>query len=89
MSGVFDLLTSQFGRCSSFVRLPVTISISETVDAHEQVDPLENLEKILDCQMRPLRGPGSSEDNIGSSSSRPVKQYLVKWKGRSYLHCSW
>ncbi|CAM6088601.1 unnamed protein product [Calypogeia fissa] len=53
------------------------------------VDPLENLEKILDCQMRPLRSPGSNEEGGGSSSSRLIKQYLVKWKGRSYLHCSW
>uniref|UniRef100_M4E5C0 Chromo domain-containing protein n=1 Tax=Brassica campestris TaxID=3711 RepID=M4E5C0_BRACM len=41
------------------------------------------MEKILECQMRPM------------ASNRPVpkqvfvNQYLVKWKGFSYLHCSW
>ncbi|KAL0739308.1 hypothetical protein Bca4012_015518 [Brassica carinata] len=49
----------------------------------EAVSPLIAMEKILDSQMRP------------TASNRPapkqvfVNQYLVKWKGFSYLHCSW
>ncbi|WZZ76570.1 hypothetical protein YC2023_087940 [Brassica napus] len=49
----------------------------------EAVGPLIAMEKILDSQMRPM------------ASNRPVpkqvfvNQYLVKWKGFSYLHCSW
>lgn len=72
-----------------FPELPVIKWISKDIVADEQVDPLENLEKILDCQMRPLRSPGSHEDVAVASSSRLIKRYLVKWKGRSYLHCSW
>ena len=41
------------------------------------------MEKILDCQMR------SIASNDLNSSDNVVKQYLVKWKGLSYLHCSW
>ncbi|XP_009138050.1 CHD3-type chromatin-remodeling factor PICKLE-like [Brassica rapa] len=49
----------------------------------EAVSHLLAMEKILECQMRPM------------ASNRPVpkqvfvNQYLVKWKGFSYLHCSW
>ncbi|XP_008799628.2 CHD3-type chromatin-remodeling factor PICKLE-like [Phoenix dactylifera] len=51
------------------------------------VTPLTDVERILDCEMRPTVSevvaskPGSKQTYI--------KQYLVKWKGLSYLHCTW
>ncbi|KAG6555361.1 hypothetical protein Mapa_002587 [Marchantia paleacea] len=69
---------------------PLKIAPMGKWSCHICVDPLENLEKIVDCQMKPLKGPsrGGAEDGAGPSS-RLVKQYLVKWRGKSYLHCSW
>jgi len=79
-----------------------------------QADPLGDVEKFIDTQMRPAKVPGitkavsgdkvsadkASEDKASedkaledqASDEQPpklVKQYLVKWKSRSYLHCSW
>jgi len=55
---------------------------------HLQVSPLNEIDKILDCEMRPTK---SSEQGSSDAEPKPifVKQYLVKWKGLSYLHCSW
>lgn len=50
------------------------------------VDPLSEIEKFLDCQMR---APASSDDTVNPSSESLTRQYLVKWKSRSHLHCSW
>ncbi|XP_057845926.2 CHD3-type chromatin-remodeling factor PICKLE [Cryptomeria japonica] len=50
------------------------------------VNPLQELDKILDCQMRPVN---DGNDEGESSTKKLVKQYLVKWKSMSYLHCSW
>ncbi|GAB2223116.1 hypothetical protein Droror1_Dr00017253 [Drosera rotundifolia] len=54
----------------------------------ECVSPLNDIEKILDCQMRPT---AASEDEVSKLGSKQifVKQYLVKWKQYSYLHCTW
>ncbi|KAI4376194.1 hypothetical protein MLD38_013984 [Melastoma candidum] len=54
----------------------------------ECVSPLNDIEKILDCEMRPTV---ASEDDASKLGSKQifVKQYLVKWKGLSYLHCTW
>ncbi|KAK4755859.1 hypothetical protein SAY87_009616 [Trapa incisa] len=48
------------------------------------VSPLTNVEKILDCEMRRW----CSWPEV---LSEPVlaKQYLVKWRGLSYIHCTW
>ncbi|KAJ1698567.1 hypothetical protein LUZ63_007079 [Rhynchospora breviuscula] len=50
-----------------------------------ECDPrLKEMEKILDCEVRPV------EDNAdGSSSGEKEKHYLVKWKGLSHIHCTW
>lgn len=53
-----------------------------------QVSPLTNIEKILDCQMRPTTASDADASETGSEPTI-VKQYLVKWKGVSYLHCTW
>lgn len=55
-------------------------------------DPFADIEKFLDSQMRPLNSAGPCEEHeatAGPSSKLLTKQYLVKWKSRSYLHCSW
>ncbi|XP_047325059.1 CHD3-type chromatin-remodeling factor PICKLE-like [Impatiens glandulifera] len=54
----------------------------------ECVSPLNDVEKILDSEMRPIV-PNDSDSLEMSSGQSPVKHYLVKWKGLSYLHCTW
>lgn len=53
----------------------------------ECVNPLNEVEKILDSEIH------SAADNTNASihdkEQKDVRQYLVKWKGWSYLHCSW
>ncbi|CAN8315046.1 unnamed protein product [Cochlearia groenlandica] len=54
----------------------------------ECVSPLNEMDKILDCEMRPAI---SNEQGSSDAATKQVseKQYLVKWKGLSYLHCTW
>ncbi|CAM8889747.1 unnamed protein product [Rhodiola kirilowii] len=61
---------------------------SENWKCPECVSPLNDIEKLLDCEMRP---PIAAETDMSILDSNPVsvKQYLVKWKGLSYLHCTW
>ncbi|XP_030476827.2 CHD3-type chromatin-remodeling factor PICKLE isoform X2 [Syzygium oleosum] len=54
----------------------------------ECVSPLNDIEKILDCEMRPTAAGDSDASTLGTKQIF-VKQYLVKWKGLSYLHCTW
>ncbi|KAK6912519.1 Chromo domain [Dillenia turbinata] len=54
----------------------------------ECVSPLNDIEKILDCEMRPTMVDDGDAAKFGSKQIF-VKQYLVKWKGLSYLHCTW
>lgn len=53
----------------------------------ECVSPLNEIEKILDSEMRPV----TAEVDASKPDPKPknVRQYLVKWKGFSYLHCTW
>lgn len=53
-----------------------------------QVGHLSELDKILDCEMRPRTVNDSDASKLGSNQVM-MKHYLVKWKGRSYLHCIW
>lgn len=53
-----------------------------------QVGPLNEIDKILDCEMRPTAADEKEASKLGSKQ-KFVKQYLVKWKGLSYLHCTW
>ena len=53
-----------------------------------QVSPLNDIEKILDCELRPTVADDNDASKLGSNQIF-VKQYLVKWKGLSYLHCTW
>ncbi|KAG4944322.1 hypothetical protein JHK85_048968 [Glycine max] len=52
------------------------------------VSSLNNIDKILDCEKRSGVACESDATKLGSKQSF-VKQYLVKWKGLSYLHCTW
>ncbi|KAL6212996.1 hypothetical protein ACLB2K_018211 [Fragaria x ananassa] len=52
----------------------------------ECVSPLIDIDKILDCAMRPTVA-GDALKQVTNQIF--VKQYLVKWKGLSYLHCTW
>ncbi|KAK2452874.1 protein CHROMATIN REMODELING [Trifolium repens] len=55
---------------------------------HECVSPLNDIDKILDYETRPdVAGETDAKDLVSKQSS--VKQYLVKWKGLSYMHCKW
>ncbi|CAD5175438.1 unnamed protein product [Musa acuminata subsp. malaccensis] len=54
----------------------------------ECVSPLTEIEKILDCEMRPTV-VDENDSSKSSSNQSYAKQYLVKWKGFSYLHCIW
>ncbi|XP_068647282.1 CHD3-type chromatin-remodeling factor PICKLE isoform X2 [Aristolochia californica] len=54
----------------------------------ECVSPLNEIDKILDCEMRPTGADENEASKLGSKQ-KFVKQYLVKWKGLSYLHCTW
>ncbi|CAI9772930.1 unnamed protein product [Fraxinus pennsylvanica] len=54
----------------------------------ECVSPLNDIEKILDCERRPTAAEDGDASKLGSKQVF-VKQYLVKWKGLSYLHCTW
>jgi hypothetical protein len=53
-----------------------------------QVSPLNDIDKLLDTEMRPTVADDSDASKLGSKQIF-VKQYLVKWKGLSYLHCTW
>ncbi|XP_050216353.1 CHD3-type chromatin-remodeling factor PICKLE [Mercurialis annua] len=54
----------------------------------ECVSPLNDIDKLLDCEMRPTVAGDDDASKLGSKQIF-VKQYLVKWKGLSYLHCTW
>ncbi|KAF5726268.1 CHD3-type chromatin-remodeling factor PICKLE isoform X2 [Tripterygium wilfordii] len=67
---------------------PLRASHPEGWRCPECVSPLNDIDKILDCEMRPTVADDSDGSKLGSKQIF-VKQYLVKWKGLSYLHCIW
>ncbi|XP_074567339.1 CHD3-type chromatin-remodeling factor PICKLE [Curcuma longa] len=62
--------------------------LGDTWSCPECVSPLTEVEKILDCEMRPTMADKNDSTKFFSNQTK-VKQYLVKWKGFSYLHCTW
>ncbi|KAL8063013.1 hypothetical protein ABFX02_01G000800 [Erythranthe guttata] len=54
----------------------------------ECVGHLNELEKILDSEMRPSAADNNDASKLESNQVF-VKHYLIKWKGLSYLHCTW
>ncbi|XP_065848676.1 CHD3-type chromatin-remodeling factor PICKLE-like [Euphorbia lathyris] len=67
---------------------PLKASLPSNWKCPECVSPLNDIDKILDCEMRPTVAGDSDVSKLGSKQIF-VKQYLVKWKGLSYLHCTW
>eukprot|EP00850_Spirogloea_muscicola_P004476 SM000019S05020 [mRNA] locus=s19:556386:566850:+ [translate_table: standard] len=53
-----------------------------------QVHPFAAIDKFLDRQLRQLDDEGSDALTEAHGSKSSI-HYLVKWKGKSYLHCSW
>ncbi|KAF6143662.1 hypothetical protein GIB67_021672, partial [Kingdonia uniflora] len=68
--------------------LPPLKVVPDSWSCPECVSPLNDIDKILDCEMRPTVADDSDASKLGSKQIF-VKQYLVKWKGLSYLHCTW
>lgn len=62
--------------------------LSDNWRCPECVSPLNDIDKILDCEMRPTVADDNDASKLGSKQIF-LKQYLVKWKGLSYLHCTW
>jgi chromodomain-helicase-DNA-binding protein 4 len=78
--------TYAFHRKCLVPRLNIT---SDKWSCPECVSPLTEMEKILDCEETK---PDASEETSSSESGskkKPVKRYLIKWKGISHLHCTW
>ncbi|XP_057959148.1 CHD3-type chromatin-remodeling factor PICKLE-like [Malania oleifera] len=67
---------------------PLKAPLPGTWRCPECVSPLNDIDKILECEMRPTVAGDSDASKLGSKQIF-VKQYLVKWKGLSYLHCTW
>nr|DAD25895.1 TPA_asm: hypothetical protein HUJ06_027363 [Nelumbo nucifera] len=67
---------------------PLKAPLPNSWSCPECVSPLNDIDKILDCEMRPTVAGDSDASKLGSKQIF-VKQYLVKWKGLSYLHCTW
>ncbi|XP_057525140.1 CHD3-type chromatin-remodeling factor PICKLE-like isoform X2 [Amaranthus tricolor] len=67
---------------------PLKAPFSASWKCPECVSPLYDIEKILDYEVRPTAAEDGDSAVLGSKQIF-VKQYLVKWKGYSYLHCSW
>ncbi|EFH45565.1 hypothetical protein ARALYDRAFT_328538 [Arabidopsis lyrata subsp. lyrata] len=63
--------------------------LEDTVGSKEEVCPLGEVEAILDRELCPTASNDPDSSDNGTPTQVFVKQYQVKWKGKSYLHCSW
>eukprot|EP00850_Spirogloea_muscicola_P020308 SM000212S06901 [mRNA] locus=s212:113572:124037:+ [translate_table: standard] len=55
-----------------------------------QVHPFAAIDKFLDRQLRQCDLDDEGSDALTEAhESKSSIHYLVKWKGKSYLHCSW
>ncbi|KAJ6853702.1 CHD3-type chromatin-remodeling factor PICKLE [Iris pallida] len=54
----------------------------------ECVSPLNQMERILDFEMHPITSV-NIDTAKSDSKQKHARKYLVKWKGLSYLHCTW
>ncbi|XP_068476124.1 CHD3-type chromatin-remodeling factor PICKLE-like isoform X2 [Phaseolus vulgaris] len=68
---------------------PVRSLIRDSWTCSQCASPMNGIDKILDCEMRSVVATGESDATKLESKQNFVKQYLVKWKGLSYLHCTW
>jgi len=63
-----------------------TVGITIHLVGFLQVGPLTEMERILDVEV--LEAP--REDSSSTEPrSKKMERYLIKWKGLSYIHCSW
>lgn len=63
-----------------------TIGVTIHLVCYLQVSPLTEMERILDIEV--LEAP--REDSSSTEPrSKKTERYLIKWKGLSYIHCSW
>lgn len=53
-----------------------------------QVCTLTEIEKIIDHEVATTKVEGDDTSKKNPKKAT-CKKYLVKWKGLSYLHCSW
>ncbi|XP_017430906.1 CHD3-type chromatin-remodeling factor PICKLE isoform X2 [Vigna angularis] len=86
-----DLLTCEtctYSFHSKCIITPLKSLFPDSWRCPECVSPLSGIEKILDCEMRPVLAAESDAQKL-ESKQNSVKHYLVKWKGLSYLHCTW
>ncbi|CAM8893801.1 unnamed protein product [Rhodiola kirilowii] len=86
-----DLLsceTCTYALHSKCLLSPPKAQAPENWKCPECISPLSDIDKILDCEMRPTLACENDASTLGSNQLF-VKQYLVKWKGLSYLHCTW
>ncbi|XP_027939210.1 CHD3-type chromatin-remodeling factor PICKLE isoform X1 [Vigna unguiculata] len=74
----FDTFPSKYGNQEKVLK----------IESSDTVSPLKDIDKILDCEMRSVVAAESDAQKLESKRIL-VKQYLVKWKGLSYLHCTW
>jgi chromodomain-helicase-DNA-binding protein 4 len=65
-----------------------TVGIPKHVVCYYQVSPLTEMEKILDCETPKVDSEEISSPESGPKK-KPVKRYLIKWKGLSHIHCTW
>nr|GMD74242.1 cytochrome B561, DM13 and DOMON domain-containing protein At5g54830 [Ipomoea batatas] len=66
---------------------PLEATFPSSCRCPESVSPLNDIDKILDCETQPTIGDDSDASKLGSKQIF-VKQYGVKWKGFSYHHCA-
>ncbi|KAE9588990.1 hypothetical protein Lal_00012672 [Lupinus albus] len=69
---------------SSCLLQPLKSPLSDHWKCPECVSPLNDIDKILDCETCSTVAGESDASKSGTN-----QKYLVKWKGLSYLHCKW
>ncbi|CAM0913117.1 unnamed protein product [Alopecurus aequalis] len=67
--------------------IPCLNITSDKWSCPECVSPLTEMEKILDCETPKVASEETTSESI--SKKKPVKRYLIKWKGLSHIHCTW
>ncbi|XP_047075437.1 CHD3-type chromatin-remodeling factor PICKLE [Lolium rigidum] len=68
--------------------IPCLNITSDKWSCPECVSPLTEMEKILDCETLEVASEETSSSE-SRSKKKPVKRYLIKWKGLSHIHCTW
>lgn len=80
------MCTSLPHRTSLFQYMLDTVGTTIHLVCYLQVSPLTEMERILDIEIVEAPHEDSSSTRPGS---KKMERYLIKWKGLSYVHCSW